>query len=49
MDNPESSHCVFVIISGFVVTDGQSTDPNSLKASIARLQNTDIEMYAVGK
>ncbi|XP_056004953.1 collagen alpha-1(XII) chain-like isoform X2 [Ostrea edulis] len=33
---------------GFIVTDGQSTDPNSLRASIARLKQTDIEMYAVG-
>ncbi|XP_022340467.1 collagen alpha-5(VI) chain-like isoform X3 [Crassostrea virginica] len=33
---------------GFVVTDGQSTDPNSLKQSIREVQALGIEMYAVG-
>ncbi|XP_062619722.1 collagen alpha-1(XII) chain-like isoform X5 [Saccostrea cucullata] len=33
---------------GFIVTDGQSTDPNTLKQYIEQVKSTDIEMYAVG-
>lgn len=37
-----------MIIVGFVITDGQSTDPNSLRASIAKVKGLGIEIYAVG-
>lgn len=33
---------------GFVITDGQSTDPNSLRASIDTVKGLGIEIYAVG-
>ncbi|XP_061189807.1 collagen alpha-1(XII) chain-like isoform X1 [Saccostrea echinata] len=33
---------------GFIVTDGQSTDPNTLKQYIEQVKATNIEMYAVG-
>uniref|UniRef100_K1Q773 Collagen alpha-5(VI) chain n=1 Tax=Magallana gigas TaxID=29159 RepID=K1Q773_MAGGI len=33
---------------GFVITDGQSTDPNSLRASIDKVKGLGIEIYAVG-
>lgn len=33
---------------GFVITDGQSTDPNSLRASIDKVKALGIEIYAVG-